>query len=496
MKRIMILLLILAATLFAACDDFLTCESPDKITSESFWRNASDAEAGLAAAYSQLEFSIDTWAFAEIKWPVEAYREDLILIGRDASNYEDWVQLYDFTYTDANTQLAEYWRINYTGLNYCNQVISKVSEIDMDETYRNQIINEAIFLRAYYHMKLLLNWEKIILRDEYINSAEQLDKPLSDRVECWESIIQDLKQATNLPATQADNHIGRATSGAAWAYLGWTYLTRAYEQPAMKEVDLSAAINAFDHVNGYSQVSDFLSMFNGTNENSKESIFELQFTLDRNNGANYYTQLQYWIASEEIGGWDEIAPAEKLVAEFKKEGKISNSGGYDERLYATLIFDDEYFYTGNKIFSHNYDYYFTTGRRTVFRKLLPDYANIDDENSGYNIPLMRYANVLLMKAEALNELNRTSEAIPLINQIREIHGNMPPMSGSSYDEVKVQIEHERILEFPLENFRFYDLRRWGTTKAALESVGRTNFDASKNDFFPIPRTELNSNNSL
>ena len=496
MKKILLILLTFVAFIFAACDNFLTVESPDKVTSESFWKSQSDAESGLAAAYSQLEFSTGTWSFAEIKWPVEAYREDMMVIGRDATNYEDWVRLYDFTYTDANTQLAQYWRICYTGLNYCNQVITKVADIDMDATYRSQIINEATFLRAYYHMKLLLNWKKIILREEYINSAEQLDQPLSERSDCWESIIRDFKQATNLPESQPAEHVGRATSGAAWAYLGWAYLTRAYEEPANKDADLNAAVDAFNHVTGYSLESDFLGMFNGTNENSDESIFELQFSLDRDNGANYYTELQFWIASEEIGGWDEISPADKLVSEFKKEGKTSNSGTYDKRMYATLIFDDEYFYTGNKIFSHNYDYYFTTERRAVFRKLLPDYANIDDEESGYNIPLMRYSNVLLMKAEALNELNRTDEAIPLINQVRDVHGDMPPMTGSSYDDVKAEIEHERILEFPLENFRFYDLRRWGKAKEALESVGRTNFDPAANDFFPIPRKELNSNSAL
>ena len=234
---------------------------------------------------------------------------------------------------------------------------------------------------------------------------------------------------------------------------------------------------------GYSLESDFLSLFNGTNENSDESIFELQFTLDRSNGARYYTELHYWIASEEIGGWDEITPADKLVNEFKKDGQTSANGGYDERMYATLIFDDPYFATGNKIFGKNYDDYFTDDRRAVFRKLLPDYSDIDQEESGYNVPLMRYANVLLMKAEALNELNRTSEAIPLINQIRSTHGKMPPTTGTSYDAVKAQIEHERILEFPLENFRFYDLRRWGTARTALQSVGRNNFTPDQNNFF-------------
>ena len=120
------------------------------------------------------------------------------------------------------------------------------------------------------------------------------------------------------------------------------------------------------------------------------------------------------------------------------------------RCYATLIFDDEYFMSGNKIFGQNYDDYFTTNRRAVFRKFLPDYSDIDQEESGFNIPLMRYSNVLLMKAEALNELKRSSEAVTLINDIRLVHGNMPAMTDS-YDAVKVRV-HERMRVY-LENFR-------------------------------------------
>jgi hypothetical protein len=134
--------------LFAACDDYLTLESPDQLTSANFWRNLQDAEAGLAAAYSQLEYSIDTWAFAEVKWPVEAYREDIINIGKDAMNYPNWVELYHFTYTNGNSQISEYWWNNYTGISFANQVIEKVSQMSDEKispTARNQIVNEAYF---------------------------------------------------------------------------------------------------------------------------------------------------------------------------------------------------------------------------------------------------------------------------------------------------------------------------------------------------------------
>ena len=100
MKKLLYIASICIASLFSACDDYLTVESPDQLTSSSFWRNQSDAEAGLAAAYSQLylmTYSGDMWSFPEIKWPVEAYREDIIQLGSDALNYPNWVELGNYT---------------------------------------------------------------------------------------------------------------------------------------------------------------------------------------------------------------------------------------------------------------------------------------------------------------------------------------------------------------------------------------------------------------
>ena len=116
MKKLLYIASICIASLFSACDDYLTVESPDQLTSSSFWRNQSDAEAGLAAAYSQLylmTYSGDMWSFPEIKWPVEAYREDIIQLGSDALNYPNWVELGNYTYTNGNSQFSYYWQCFY-----------------------------------------------------------------------------------------------------------------------------------------------------------------------------------------------------------------------------------------------------------------------------------------------------------------------------------------------------------------------------------------------
>lgn len=503
MKNILYIASICMAGLIVSCNDFLTVESPDQLTSDVFWRNQSDAEAGLSAAYSQLEYSIDTWEFAEVKWPVEAYREDIVILGYDALNYPNWVELSNFTYTNGNSQVSSYWWNNYKGISFSNQVIEKAASIpdeNIDPVIRAQIINEGHFLRAYYHMKLILNFEQIIIRDKHITNQNDLNKSLATRQDAWDFIINELKTATALPTQHNADNIGRATSGAAYSYLGFAYLTRAYEESSNKDSYLIEALKALDGVKGYELETDFVSMFDGTNKNSKESIFELQYTMSTANGADYRTALHRWIGSAELLGWDEITPSAFLVNEFMSEGEIATTGRYDSRLYSTLFFQSEYFNDPieKRVYGNTYNYWFQKDgvfyNRPVFRKFMPPtYEALALSRFANNIPLMRYANVLLMKAETLNELDRPLEAIPLINQVRSVHGDMPPMAGSTKQDVARQIEHERIIEFALENFRWYDLRRWDSLAKAMQAAGRTNFSIEKNAFYPVPLTEINSN---
>lgn len=503
MKKYIYIAGLVGAFLCSACDDFLTVESPDQLNSENYWRNQSDVESGLAATYSQMylmTYSGDQWSFPEVKWPVEAYREDIISMGNDAMNYPNWVELAYFTYTNGNSQFTSMWDSYYRGISFANQVIEKTGEMDeslIDPEVKTNLVNEARFLRAFYHMQLLLNWKEIIIRDKYLTDSNELNKELSPRESVWEFIIDDLKAATALPASYDAENVGRATRGAAYAYLGFAYLTMAYETPENENAYLAEALNALNSVQGYELVDNFRSMFDGSNKNSKESIFEIQFSMSSANGAVYRTQLHRWIGCSELGGWDEILPSQTLMDEYMKEGEIASTGLYDSRLYETVFFQCDYFNDGTgKVYGQNYDDLFSYNR-PAFRKFMP--ATVEELNQNYsaiNIPLMRYANVLLMKAEVLNKQGHPEQAIPLINQVREVHGDMPAMQGTSQAEVQAQIEHERMIEFPLENYRWYDLRRWGKLTEALQAAGRSGFNEEKNAFYPVPQTELNANEDL
>ncbi len=512
MKKILILSMSLLSLFSTSCEDMLEVSAPDQLTTGNYWRNASDVDKALAAAYSQLEASTSTWSFYEAKWTTEAFREDLYNLGSDAYNYNNWVAMYDFTYSNNIGEQAYIWDKNYFGISYANQIIAKIADVpdsEITDEQRRQYTAEARFLRGYYHMKLLLNWEKIILRDKFITDPAELDKGLSERVATWEFIIEDLKASTEgLPVVYPSANTGRATYGAANAYLGWAYLTRAWEEN--NQQFFTDAITAFDEVAGYNlvEMDRYLDMFNGTYKNSPESIFELQFSPITANGASYRTAIHKFMAVSELSGWDEIVPSQMLMDEFFKEGEIATTGLYDSRLYETIFYQCDYFNdpTALRVYGNIYDFYFTktndqgieeSYNRPAFRKFLPKTWEIlkDASRVDINIPLMRYSNVLLMKAEALNQLNKTGDAISLINQVRA-RADMPEMDGTTKDDVQAQIEHERILEFALENFRFYDMRRWGVTEQRLHAVDRTNFDPQKHNFFPIPLAEEQSNGAL
>lgn len=494
MKKYFYLASICFALSFTSCEDFLSVESPDELTTDNYWRNEDDAQAGLAAAYSQL-YHGDTYATSEVRWPTEEFRADLFKLGSDAGNYDQWVALYYFNYTNGNTQFSYYYQDLYRGINFANQVLANVPNIpDLDDATRNSILNEAHFLRGYYHMMLLLNWEKIIIRDEYIVESSQLNKPLSERSACWNFVIDELKYAINLPEKRSDDELGRATSGTAYSYLGFAYLTRAYEEADQKETYLEEALQALDNVKGYSLVSgdELIGMFNGTNKNCSESIFEVQYSKSEANGSVHYSYINQWIGAKELNGYDEILPSDVLMNEYMKEGELNN-GRYDERLYNTIYYQCDYFNDGTgRVMGKEYDELFGGNNKPVFRRFTSPTLGEMSDACAINIPLMRYVNVLLMKAEVLNEQNHPELAIPIINDVRRVHGNMPPMTGTTQQEVREQIEHERILEFPLESYRWYDLRRWGKTASALQQAGRTGFDESKL-FYPIPKWETDAN---
>lgn len=500
------------AVTISACDDdaFIEQTSPDQLTSTSFWRNAEDAQSGLTAVYAELEARSNFWdGWQEGRSVVEYFRSDYALPGPDATNYGHWMSIFNFNYTNGHTFLNVLWTTNYKGLNFANQVITKVGEMTSDqitEAEKKQIIGEATFLRGYYHFKLLTLFEQIVVRTEMI-SQESIDKALSSRKDTWDVIIKDFQDAEAMLGIVGATKAGRATKGAALAYLGKAYMHKAGDATSSDGADFTNAAAAFKKivdgaVGAYDLEPNFLSLFNGENENNQESIFELQFKSGDANSWNA-TRLHAFVGDWSIGGWGGIEASPAIVTEMKTEGMIATTGRYDSRLYGSVYFRDAFFndtntnemqgYTWDQLM--NWQYGSTYDNHAYFRKWLPNYV-YNNSYVGVNVVLMRYADVLLMYAEALNETGATAEAITHINTIRATHGDMPAITVSSKEDVKTQIIHERTMELTLESVRFFDLRRWGMLDQAMQTAGRTGFNAAAHSYLPVPLSEIQANSEI
>lgn len=498
MKKYLIYILIGLMPILGSCgEDFLTQTPDDLLTTETFYRNASDAEAALATAYAQIG-AADRWDVSEVNFVIEHFRSDMCMPGPD--QYADWTAISTFTYTIGNSRIAIYWEDAYRGLNHANQVIEKVGAMGDDKInseVRSQIVGEALFLRAFLHFRLLNNWDKIILKEKAPSNAEELAQGVNERSDVWALIESDLREAAKLlPEVHAAENIGRATKGAALGYLGKALLHQE------KWADAAAELKKLvvDGIGDYDLVDDFKSNFDGSNENNEESLFEIQYSPVRSNGRHIGHVLGKFTSAGETGGWGNIEATSNILDEFKSEGMIATTGKYDTRLYETLFFNDP----DVNVFGQTYEEVFGASDRVIYRKYtlsnIPESDN-DPWYSSQNVPTMRFADVLLMYAEALNESSTADAAKPHVDRVRA-RADMPALpSGLSKDDMRQRIMHERSVELVYEGHRFFDLRRWdpNTLESKMRNSGKPgadNFNLSNHAFFPIPERETNANEAL
>ncbi|NSL90975.1 RagB/SusD family nutrient uptake outer membrane protein [Chitinophaga solisilvae] len=505
-SKILLCTLLTAAIGFSSCEkSFLEQQAPDQLTTDKFWRNKSDALSGLAAVYGQLEGATDWTSFIEARSVREYYREDYVVPGADADNYPWWLEHYNFNFTAGNLAVEVLWSGSYLGINFANQVIEKVGEMPdtkIDAPSKKMILGEAHFLRAYYYFSLAKNFQQLVLRDRVPKSDQEIGHPLSDKKAVWDFIVADLKEAAaNLPlrSKRPNTEMGRATKGAAQAYLGKVYLYMAGEYKDQAAAYYKEAAQWLGEVKAsgeYSLEADYNSMFNGTVKNSRESVFELQQSADESNGAYYKFMLNAWIGAREFKGYGEIYGTQRLVTEMTREGRIAADGNFDKRAYGTIYFNDAYFNDAQakRVYSKTFTAWFKNNTDAVaFRKWLPvDTLRMQQAND-INMPLMRYADVLLLYAEALNAADRTPEAIPVINDVRKRAG-MPALTITAKEEVFKQLIHERVMELTMEGSRYYDLRRWGLLETNMKEAGR-GYSADK-AYYPLPKSEVDNNSGI
>ncbi|MDR2810962.1 MAG: RagB/SusD family nutrient uptake outer membrane protein, partial [Tannerellaceae bacterium] len=316
--------------------------------------------------------------------------------------------------------------------------------------------------------------------------------------EVWEQAKADFKAASEtLPIAYSSEFTGRATQGAALAYLGKACLyTNDWEGVITALTPLTKSPYT------YKLVDNFGDNFVIATENNEESIFEVQFKDIP--GASFPNGFSArMVAPAEAQGWYELFPTNKLFDAFQKEKTVD--GELDPRMYATLVWK----YEGAMFYNRPFESLVLPFPQ--FKSWLKKYQNYDRDTESIGLAgslnmmdnnerIMRYDYVLMMLAEAHTMKNQLSEAHTYLKQIRT-RAKLDENKTASYnrEQMMAEIQHQSMLEFARENQRFYDLRRWGILKQELlnsDKEGKEFYVEGKHDFFPIPQSEINANPAI
>ncbi len=479
--KYLICIIIATVIIFTSCDDFLELEDPTKITNTTFWKNVDDAEKGLVAVYSALK---QTFLFnmQGIK-NLNCRGDDVIARLQNPNIFNPDL----FINTPSNSFARKMWEEAYVLIYRANQVIDNVAEIEMNETRKDEIIGEATFLRGIAYFVLVTNFGDVPIVLSTVQSEENLYPLLSSKENVWKQIYTDFSEAkSKLKENVAQSEAGRATKFAASAFLGKAYLYNKEWSKAIAEFEYIQSQGDFD------LVADVNDNFTNSNENNVESIFEIQF--------NYFeTSKQITNRAKHFAppgvGYYVATPSPWIFEEFQKEKTID--GDFDPRMYATFIWN----YEGATIYQQPFAEFFSSSLDYIAWKKYQLWDLPKSEaslgRSDRNERMMRFSHVLLMYAEALNELNRTEDAYTPVNRIRE-RANLPQLNaGLDQQEMRQEIRHQRALEFCFEGERWYDIVRWEIGNHVFaENLDRPNYVKGKHDYFPVPQSELDANPNL
>jgi starch-binding outer membrane protein, SusD/RagB family len=518
---------ILAALMIiiASCsEDFVDLKNPNQITSAYFWKTQNDAVWGTNAIYQALIF--DGTYMRKYPWTMDARADDTYNVtpyGYVMSNLT--------TFTIGGEEVEQQWECNYVGIWRANQLLDNIDNIAMDVNIKERCKGEAKFLRGLFYFNLLNLFQNVVLYMHTPASVDDYYNSQSAPAEVWEVVYQDLKDAIGDDTKgcwrkdNSKNELGRATKGAAAAFLAKAYMmNHRYNDaaPILKDI-IDGKYGTYALVDNYRD-----NFIDGQKvENNAESIFEIQYDLA-------FGSTQGWIGdpapdwqkqdgynkslAAQPFGWGDLAPSVWIYNEFQKEKTIDDKN--DPRMEASLFFahpgDTTYKVYGYNQSKLNDMSFATTGRsdlglsdtfKVFIRKYLTENETLDKSwKSGINRRLVRYADILLLYAECLNEAGQTAAAYPYIQQVRtrshlaDLATIKPTMTQA---EMRMQLDHERALELCFEAWRYLDLIRWGyfSSQDIVNSILVVRDPEFKNwipgrEYLAIPPTEIERTNGI
>lgn len=494
--------------LLAGCSKDLQQTNPNQQTAQTFWKTATDAFDAGNSVYGSLILDGSYMRFTHVI---------LNTRGDDATSNSPWNEIYNcgkFA-EDVNGFAAQApFTAYYQGVFRANQVLEYVPPISMDTALKNRILGQAYFLRGLYYFHLASIYKNVPMPLTVAQSSAGYYVRQTSQDSVYQQVISDFqKAAALLPVSYANvtgpdqGQVGRATAGAALAYLGKTYLFT--KQWALSAQQFQAVMN----LGIYSLTPNYHDNFTEQDENNQESIFEVQFSRTVGGTADGWgpgdpdpTWGKYEARAVTFGprnfAYGDVQPTKALYYEFLQEKTVDSA--VDPRLYATMFYNTPTM----TVYGQSFQAVYGVADSEVFCRKYENDGFYPNEftpaafQSGINSRLMRYADVLLMYAECLNEQGQTSQAYPYIQQVRA-RVNLPDlatvMPNMTQQEMRDQLAHERFLEFGLEGHRFDDIVRWGwlqdPTKLAWLQARDPEFMTyfPGREYMPIPLAEIQAN---
>jgi starch-binding outer membrane protein, SusD/RagB family len=491
--------IILGVFLITACsEDILNLENPNQYSAGTYFKNLNECENSVNAIYGGLYYG-GLYA-RDYYFIFDLLANDAEQTSEMEAPTTDWPT---YTHNPSSQELQELWRSLYRIIFRANIAIENVGKwitiSDLEAARKETLLGEAYFLKGWAYFELVNIWGRVPVRT--LENSGEAKVPRSNVADIWTLVESDLTEAiSRLPVSWTGENIGRASRGAAVALMGKAYLYQEKYTQAHTEFALLA-----EAPYSYELNPSFSDEFLERGDNSKEAVFEVQFK-----GGAVGQAIRYMFGGQEswgIGGlhtgrqfeygftnWHNCFVSDAFVAACRYKDE-SNTDYVDPRASMTFYGDaasggDTDYFSGPYPFD---DFGYSW-------KKYQDYEIMATEvrlNSGINARIIRYADVLLMRAEALIMDNKISEALPLINAVRARIGAFEYTSLGTQDEAMKKIKLERRLELFGEQVRWFDLNRWGE---AMQVINAEKMAAKgvapflpKHVLFPIPQEEKDAN---
>lgn len=440
-----ITLLGLIISINSCTNNFLDIPSETTLSSPIYYKSQSDFEQAINGAYAPLRGMYNgnegAWAMGELRSDNTTYKFNPNDRGTIQGEY-----IKDFIEQADNRIPLNKWASNYSVISRVNHLLEPIDGVDFDENVKNNIKGQAYFLRAFAYLDLVQYFGSVPLHLSPVKTLEETSLPLSPVDDVYSQIISDAKQAANLLPDKARQEPGRATSGAAKMLLGSVYINQK------KWTEAEAILK---EITGYELLQDYDKIYEPTNKNHQESIFEIQYKEGMEGYASsfFYTFLAQPISADEISSITGIPESARTIEGYNipTPDIIAAYELNDLRKEASI---------GTLV---------ANGETCPYIKKYC-HAHALSGNTNDNWPIYRYAETLLFLAEATNEQNKTTEALGYLNKIRQRAGLVNCLA-TGQREIREAILKERRVELAFENKRWLDLVRSGNAETVMKAYG-------------------------